>query len=196
MKNSRPLELRDEEGISLLTHCIEGLSKTMEDCVPRHIVDIISQLNKSVRNLDRDVCGVFCVYCLFKLLLEAIIQYIYISSMNIEDPIAYVRKRSRNYASFSATMIKRLRNIHGSKKKWILKTYLKISKFVHPSDIVWTSTIYLDVELAKEILDVILYVLVHAIRSGVLDKDCTNLDVLRSLAEKCKFNESLKLLSR
>ena len=198
MKSSRPLELCDEEGISLLTHCIKKLSNVIRDCVPKHIVDVMVQLGKIVEHLgcNGNVCGTICIYCLLKLLLEATIQYIYIFSMGIENPIAYVKKRSRDYASFSVTMIKRLRNVHGSKKKWILKTYLQVSKFVHPSDILWTSTAYLDVKLIEEVLDVTLYIIAHAIRSGVLDKTCANLDVLRSLAKECELNESLRLLSR
>jgi len=196
MKSSRPLEPCDEEGISLLTRCIEKLSNLVGGCMPRHIVSVMVQLAKIMEQLGCSTYGTICIYCLLKLLLEATIQYIYISSMKIEDPIIYVRKRSRNYASFSATMIKRLRNVHGSKKKWILKTYLQVSKFVHPSDVVWTSTIYLDVKLVREVLDVILYVIAHAVRSGVLDKVCANLDFLKGLAKECELNESLKLLSR
>lgn len=196
MKSSRPLELCDEEGISLLTCCAEKLTQAIGNCVPGHIVDILGQLGKAMENLGCDTYGAICIYCLLKLLLEAMVQYIYIRSIGIEDPIAYVRRRSRGYASFSVTMIKRLRNVHGSKKRWILKIYLQIAKFVHPSDMVWISTTHFDVRLARETLDATLYLLVHAIRNGVLDKGCANLDILRSLAEECGLSESLRLLSR
>jgi hypothetical protein len=127
-----------------------------------------------------------------KLLLEVAIQYAYYTllGVSIEEALRRIRRRSRSAASFTATMIARLRGVHGSRKKWVLRTYLSIAELVHPSSKLHEAglTMLPSNKLLLELGDAVIYLVLVSgdpVSGKVLD-----------LSTSCGFEKSLKLIER
>ena len=84
-------------------------------------------------------------------------------------------------------MIKELKGIHGSRKKWMMKVYLRLNEWLHPSIkmISLESIDIVDWDLVREVLDVIAYL---ATLIG------SNID--HTLASRCGLEKTLRLLAR
>ena len=71
-----------------------------------------------------------------KILIEASIQLLYYFSkygVNEEGVSREVKRREKSATTFNIKMIGKIRDLHLSIKKEIIKTYLDISKFTHPT---------------------------------------------------------------
>ncbi len=164
-------------------------SRGFWECLKR-LEELFNSIGGAVRVAYRELlnssCSVICVYSTLRLLLEASVQYAYYLLMGFSehDLLSLVARRERSYASFTATMVKRLKGVHGSRKKWILRTYLRLGEYTHPTTKVWSGALILDEDLLVEALDAVTYVLLFARRD------------LRKLFPRnhCRLSKTLKLL--
>jgi hypothetical protein len=131
----------------------------------------------------------YCAYSWLRLGLEAAIQYAYyvLQGVGWEEALQRIARRSKGAASFTATMIKMLRGVHGSRRRWILRVYLGLGEWLHPSISVHRvgGRIILDEGLVREVLDAISYVC-------CLTGSCVSLDTARS----CGLEKTRRLLLR
>lgn len=141
-------------------------------------------------------CPILCMYSLLKILFEVVVQrtYYVLAGASLEEFTRIVRKRSREYASFRAWMIKRLRGVDGVFKKKALRLYLEISGYLHPS-IEFYQGVPLDHGLVHEIIDAIAYLHVLANRDQVARKCRMILGLLRE-NKYCGFDRTLNYLSK
>jgi len=132
----------------------------------------------------------FCLYSRLRLAFEAAVQHAYYKLMGVDESeaMASIARRSRFYASFTAGMVKQLKGVHGSRRRWMLNVYLKLGSWLHP-----TANLHrasgeppLDEKLIVETLDAIAYVM--AVTS------CHLLEL--GEAEKCRFERTARLLRR
>ncbi|ABM81278.1 hypothetical protein [Hyperthermus butylicus] len=134
---------------------------------------------------------VFCLYSRLRLAFEAAVQYAYywLQGLEWEKALARIRHRSRFAASFTATMIKELRGVHGSRKRWLLHIYLSLGAWLHPSIELHEANgePLLDEELVGEVLDAIAYTLLVA--------GCS-LPGLEDKTMGCGFEKTGRLLAR
>ena len=132
-----------------------------------------------------------CLYSRLRLALEAALQYAYYRLQGVEwsEALARIRHRSRFAASFTASMIKELRGVHGSRKRWLLRVYLSLGSWLHPSIELHEANGEppLDEELACEVLDAITYVLLIA--------GCS-LPGVEDVAAECGLEKTGRLLAR
>jgi hypothetical protein len=132
----------------------------------------------------------FCIYARLRLAMEAAVQEAYYKLLGVEPGEAERRiaVRSRYYASFTASMVKQLRGVHGSRRRWLLKVYLRLGEWLHPTAKLHKArgTPPLDDSLLLEALDAIGYTLLIAGYSTPS----------RSLAEACGLEKSFRLHER
>ncbi len=104
-------------------------------------------------------CHPLTFYALLKLLLESIAQVVYYRLLGVEgqELLQRVTRRSKAYASFTATMIARLRGVHASRRRWVMRVYLRLSEYTHPSTRLWRWNVGVEEDLVWEALDAILY---------------------------------------
>ncbi len=126
-----------------------------------------------------------------KLLLEAAVQRAYYALQGVgeAEALARVRARSRAAASFTATMIRRLRGVHGSRKAWILRVYLRVAELVHPSARLHEAggPAAPPEELLREVVDAVLYL--EALCGAPLDPE-------HPAVTRCRPERTLRLLLR
>ncbi len=87
----------------------------------------LKMLERCERAIDR-----FELACCLKLLLEVGIQLAYMRRFKPEARLEVLRRRSRRAVAFNMSMLERS-GLPGPYKKRILRTYLKVSSYVHPS---------------------------------------------------------------
>ena len=96
-----------------MLECIEVIAVALEHYETR--LPSLS-LREALRALaaNNAVCG----YTWLRLALESTVQYTYYKLLGVEwsEALKRISKRSRFAASFSATMIKELKGVHGSRK--------------------------------------------------------------------------------
>ena len=129
--------------------------------------------------------------CLESLGLEAATQYAYylLQGVGWSEALERIRRRSRAAASFTATMIKRLRGVHGSRRRWILRVYLWLGEYLHPSAEMHAASGEpgLREELVREVLDAIAYLCLVAGRELLLRS---------GLVAGCGLEKTRRLLAR
>ena len=135
---------------------------------------------------------VLCLYARLRLALEAAIQRAFYRLMGIEwgEALKRISHRSRFAASFTASMIKNLRGVHGVRKRWILRTYLRLGTWLHPSVEMRRcgGRPPLDEELVVDVLDAITYLCSYA--AGGVPKN------LAEVSELCTLRNTAKLLRK
>jgi hypothetical protein len=167
-----------------MLECIEVIAVALEQYETQ--LPSVS-LREALRALaaNNAVCG----YTWLRLALESTVQYTYYKLLGVEwsEALKRISKRSRFAASFSATMIKELKGVHGSRKKWIMRVYLRLNEWLHPSiQMISLGGINIvDWDLVREVLDVIAYL---AVLIG------SNIDYV--LASRCGLEKTLRLLAR
>mgnify|MGYP000409697182 CR=1 FL=1 len=179
-----------------MEHIIEAL-KVVKEILCRHsgIYNLECSLVNDLEECFPDKCSTFCIYALLKLLYETILQkaYYILQDISEEDFYKIIRKRTKAYASFKATMITRLKGVNGVFKKKILKTYLKVSQYTHPSITIHKAYPRLDYELILTILDHIIYFEILINRERVASKANRLRDLICSLGlmKSCKKLSSI-----
>lgn len=80
-------------------------------------------------------CPRICFYSILKTIYEAVSQETYYKLAGVDwDEFQHIlSKRSREYASFKTWMISRLKNVDGVTRKRLLRIYLELSSYTHPS---------------------------------------------------------------
>ncbi len=180
-----PKRRRGDDGISRLKPCLEALKSALCGRVSSFFIRTLCRVFEEFSRCLECGLAVAC-YALLKLMLETAVQHAYYDLIGVSDEEALKRitKRSRGAASFRATMIKGLKGVHGSRKNWMLKLYLALSEFTHPSDRLHKGFPQLNEDLVLEVFDAILYL--YALRG---------IDVA-SAAKSCGSEKTLKLLQR
>ncbi len=183
--------MRGDEGISQPTadpvQCLElfaGYVCSLGDSFHRLLCSVLGELTECLRCGLKAACA-----ALAKLSMEVAVQSAYyrLMGVSVEEAVRRISVRSRAAASFTASMIKSLRGVHGQRKKWILNTYLKVASYVHPSTKLHKagSTVALPSELLLQVLDVIAYL--ESIAGRPVDLE---------YASRCDLEKTLRLLSR
>jgi hypothetical protein len=165
------------------TECLQRMAKECDEA--RGPLLVCVSLREASRTDDT-----FCLYARLRLALEAAIQDAYYKLLGVEAGEAERRiaVRSRYYASFTASMIKGLKGVHGSRRRWLLRVYLKLGDWLHPTSKLHSAggMPVLDAELVREVLDAIGYTLLLAGYSIPS----------QSLASSCGFEKSSRYYER
>jgi len=112
-----------------LAACLRVLAEELSGCAS-------GLVSRALRGAAGALGGdVFCAYAWLRLGFEAAGQHAYYALLGIEwsEALERISRRSRFAASFTASMVKGLRGVHGSRRKWLLRTYLRLNEWLHPS---------------------------------------------------------------
>ena len=132
--SSRPRDRgkRGDVGISRLIECTRLVAERVceGNGFRRLLCRVLSELARCL-----ELGMTLACYALLKLAVETAVQHAYYSLQGVafEEALPLIRRRSRAAASFTATMVRRLKGVHGPRKAWVLKTYLRVAEYVHPS---------------------------------------------------------------
>ncbi len=169
-----------------LAECLEALARALESCEPGLLQRSLLAARRALEQGDA-----VCAYSWLRLGLEAATQYAYylLQGIDWDKALERIRRRSRAAASFTATMIKRLRGVHGSRKHWILRVYLWLGEYLHPSAEMHAASGEpgLREELVREVLDAIAYLCLVAGREPLLQD---------GLVAGCGLEKTGRLLAR
>ncbi len=169
-----------------LAECLEGLARALKSCEPGLLPRSLLAARRALESGDP-----VCVYSWLRIGLEAATQYAYylLQSVGWTEALERIRRRSRAAASFTATMIKRLRGVHGSRRRWILRVYLELGEYLHPSAEMHAASGEpgLRDELVREVLDAVAYLCLIARRE---------LRVPGGLVAGCGLEKARRLLMR
>ncbi len=163
--------------------CIRGLA---EECRSANLHPVVcNSLEAAAASSDT-----FCTYARLRLALEAMVQHAYYKLLGVSEEEAErrIRVRSKYYASFTVNMIRRLRGVHGARRRWLIKVYLRLGEWLHPTARLRKAagSPPADPLLLMEVLDAIGYLAL--ITGGNMPS--------WQLAERCGLEKSLRLLAR
>ena len=169
-----------------LAECLESLAGALKSCEPALLPRSLSAAKRALENGDP-----VCAYSWLRLGLETAAQYAYYSLQGIawSEALERIRRRSRAAASFTATMIKGLRGVHASRRRWILRVYLWLGDYLHPSAEMHAASGEpgLREELVREVLDTITYLCLVTRRELALQE---------RLVAGCGLEKTGRLLAR
>lgn len=108
-----------------LEEAIKGVEEASdyEKAVKRFALDVLNKC-KNAEGLE--------LACCLKLLMEIGIQILYMKRFKPEARMDVLKRRSERGVAFNMSMLERS-GLPGPYKKRILRTYLKIASYVHPS---------------------------------------------------------------
>ena len=163
---------------------LAGSLCSFSDSFHRLLCSVLEELERCIGCGLRSACS-----ALVKLALEIAVQRAYYALLGVgeEEALRRISVRSRGAASFTASMVKGLRGVHGSRKSWIMRVYLAVSEYVHPSRRLHGqgSTSMIPGELLREALDVVAYL-----------EALTGVSIDVGLASSCGFEKTLRLMLR
>lgn len=168
-----------------LARCLEMVSGALSSCDAL----VAAALVRAAGSLSTG--DVFCTYAWLKLALEAAVQRAYYTMLGVpwEEALRRIARRSRSAASFTASMVRQLRGIHGVRRRWVLRTYLRLGTWLHPSIEMRRAggLVTLDEELVRDVLDAIAYLCLTIDEMG---------DGLRDAVGTCGLEKTGRLLSK
>ncbi len=160
-------------------------------------VDEESLLCRLVRDLDTCIeknCPLLCLYSILKVSYETAVQETYykLIGVNSDEFQRILSKRSREYASFKTWMITKLKGVDGVTRKKLLRLYLTLSNYTHPSARLYKG-LEVDEELILQVMDAIVYIVTLG-SSNYLQRLCRMIDSEK--LSKCLFVKTSKRVSK
>ena len=89
----------------------------------RHLINRLKNL------CDERRCAALCA----KAILELAIQMLYMSQFEPSKRMSVLSRWARRGASFSISMLAKSRGVPGPVKRRVLRAYLRVAEYVHPS---------------------------------------------------------------
>ncbi|WFO74664.1 hypothetical protein J4526_06170 [Desulfurococcaceae archaeon MEX13E-LK6-19] len=157
-----------------------------ESLVCRLAKDLITCIEKN--------CPLICLYSILKIIYEVVGQETYYRLIGVGDDEfqRILSKRSREYASFKTWMITKLKGVDGVTRKKLLRLYLTLSNYVHPSTRLYEG-LEVDNELILRAMDAIVYMITLG-NNNYLQRLCGIADPEK--LSRCLFVKTSKRVSK